>query len=328
MMNEKGPVEGGGAAGNRTARYAEIVRRKFPNVTVDFVAIENEEEVCPSYSLIADVVFDCMKMRRQEINGFQTFREEKGKFTIKIKSAQDIDVNTRFKDSSEFRLVDNEGMNWRISIRGVRREEERKEVTWKLRIFNPPQEASFGEVKEEVEKIAVVRSGIREEVVTEEEEPRLSGIPTGVLNVRIKPTGRRIPGFITVRRIKVRIRLILPSNVCIRCFSEGHRASECCEDRWKSDVKEEAGRGSMEDQNEAKKPGKMDHESMEEDDDIRRSTEGNSIAEDSISGKRKDREESDVVAVEKESKVEGKGERHKLKNEKSQGGAKVVRAGL
>lgn len=208
--------------------YGEVAKRKFPNITVDLVPDRIEKGARLGYSVVADVIFDHLKLFRTEVLRFQTFKEDNGRQTLKIRTTKDINVRERFGAVSNFEVPDGkQGLLWRASIRGAaERRAAPEEETQKLRIINPPEEASFKEVKEAVEKFAVVKSSIKEEVVSEQEEPRLAGYPTGVLYLRIKK-GPTVPQYIMIRRQRVRVHVALPHNVCLRCREEGHRVADC-----------------------------------------------------------------------------------------------------
>lgn len=210
--------------------YSDMARRKFPNIIIDLVAGEDRESKRLSYGVIADIIFDFLKLKKSEFARFQTFREEDKRHTLKIRTTKDIDVKKRYGAHHKFEVSDKkEGVIWKASIRGGGEEPQKeKEKTLKLRVFNPPEEATFEEVKEEIEKFAEVRSRIIEEVVSVEEEPRLAGFPIGVLHLWIKDIPK-VPSFITVRRQRVRIRVALPPNVCLKCRKNGHRIAECNE---------------------------------------------------------------------------------------------------
>lgn len=270
-MGEPRPPGGGDAAEAKTfssgdknrPSYSDMAKRKFPNVTIDLVAGEAGESKRLSYSVVADIIFDFLKLKRSEFVRFQTFKEEDDRFTLKIRTTTDIDVKRRYGTQHEFEALDTkEGITWKASIRGGGEEKPRKEKekTLKLRVINPPEEASFTELKQEIEKFGEMRSRIVEEVVSIEEEPRLAGYPTGVLHLWIKDIPK-VPSFITVRRQKVRVHVALPPNVCLKCRGTGHRAAECKEG---SDNQE----GNSANENDVGKTNGMDDEMQELEDDI------------------------------------------------------------
>lgn len=250
-MTKQSPTEGVGASvvpevgiicdGTKTkTSYTEVARRKFPNISLDMEPIAANNIARLSYRIIADVIFDRLKLKREEFMRFQTFKEENGSHSLKIRTTKDIDVKKRFGGCNVFEIQDEEGgVCWKATVRGALEENVQREEKLKLRIINPPEEAAFGEIKAEVEKFAEVKSGVREEVVSVQEEPRLAGCPTGVLSVMIgkKLKVAKIPRYITIRRHRVRIHLALPPNVCLRCLESGHRVASCPEDR----VQEEEG---------------------------------------------------------------------------------------
>lgn len=235
-MGERGPAGGAGvgetqtnsSGDNNKKSYSEVTRRRFPNITVDMVPEGGEQNKHLGFSVIADVIFDHLRLKKGEFLRFQTFREEGGRITLKIRTVKDIDVKQRFGERHEFEVPDNKGnVHWKASIRGaVRVVSAEREESLKLRVINPPEEASMGEVREQIEKFAEVRSRIIEEVVPVEEEPRLAGYPTGILHIWIKkiPT---VPKFIMIRRMKVRVQVAIPPDVCLRCREKGHRVAEC-----------------------------------------------------------------------------------------------------
>lgn len=214
-------------ADNRIPSYSDVARRNFPYVTIDLVAREDERSKRLGFTVIADIIFDHLKLKKDEFTRFRTFKEEEGKQTLKIRTMKSINVRERYGAAPVFEVADQkEGQVWRASIRGAEGQRNEEEETLKLRVINPPEDALFGEVKQEIEKFSVITSRIREEVVPVEEEPRLAGCPTGVLNLRIRKIPK-IPSFIMIRRQRVRIHVALPPNVCLRCRENGHRAAEC-----------------------------------------------------------------------------------------------------
>lgn len=214
-----------------TPSYTEITKRKFPNITVDLVPSGEVGSKRLGYGVIADLIFDRLKLGREEFQRFQTFNEEEGKQTLKIRMTKDINVKDRFGTSSEFDVQDQKcGLIWKATIRGAKERANKivHDDSLKIRIINAPEEASNTEVREEIEKFAEVKSRINEEVVSKEEEPRLAGVPTGVLNLRIKKIPlTSVPRFIIIRRQKVKIHVVLPPNVCLLCQRTGHRAAMC-----------------------------------------------------------------------------------------------------
>lgn len=238
-MRDSNPA--GGAAGgpsvatktsssqdNNKALFTEVTRRNFPNITIDFVTDTDARYKRLGYSVIADTIFDHLKLKRSEFDRFRTFGEEDGKQTLKIRTTADIDVKRRYGASPKFEVrSERDGLVWEGTIRGaVPVEVAEAEETVKLRVVNPPEEAAFSEIVTEVQKFAEVRSDVREEVVPAELEPRLAGYPTGIVFMRIKK-GARVPPFMKIRRQKVRIHVALHPNVCLKCHENGHRAAEC-----------------------------------------------------------------------------------------------------
>lgn len=216
---------------NKQTSYNEVAKRKFPNITVDLEVSGATANMRLTYNNIADIIYDRLRLKRGDFMSFRTFKEDVGKETLKIRTTWDVDVKKRYGRSPSFAVVDERrGIEWKGTIRGADSSVvPTVEETMKLRIINPPEEASFAEVRAEVEKVLEVRSGIREELVSGDEEPRLAGVPTGILSVRIKKVASRssIPRYITIRRQKVKIHLALPPDVCLKCFLKGHRVATC-----------------------------------------------------------------------------------------------------
>ena len=72
--------------------YSEISKRKFPNVTVDLASESADPDQRLTFGAIGDIIFDHLRLKRDEFVRFQVFKEEVGKYTLKIRSVGDIDV--------------------------------------------------------------------------------------------------------------------------------------------------------------------------------------------------------------------------------------------
>ena len=59
-----------------------------------------------------------MKMKREEFTGFRIFGEAEGRFTLKIRTVNDIDVQKRFVNLSECEVNDDQ-VTWKATVRGI-----------------------------------------------------------------------------------------------------------------------------------------------------------------------------------------------------------------
>jgi len=231
--------------GTPPLQYASIVKRRFPNVTIDLVAMDGNEQTHLSFGLVADIIINHLKMGREEICRFNIFKEDKYNFVLKVRTQKDINVKERFSDRESFEFVDHRNnTKWRGSVRGIIAKESNRD-TCKLRIINAPDEASNEEIINEIQKFTEVKSTIKEEVVLKEEEPRLAGLPTGILNVKIKKVSS-IPRYLVIMKQKVRIHVVIPRDMCAKCYVRGHKAAICTQQVEKTQ-EEHGGEGNFDD---------------------------------------------------------------------------------
>lgn len=193
----------------------DLIGGRIAPVVIDFSC--NQTEAYLPWSVLADFIFNELKIRKSEILSLMTSRGV-ASATARIRTYQRVDVKERFGDCFEFARISG-GITWKCVVRGAQR-------FYPLRYHHVYGEVSADDLAKATAPFAEIKSTVMNEVFEDFHDNRLCGIPNGNMRVLILPTAS-IPEFIVVCGRKIRISHRDQTRRCFRCQAEDHLKSKC-----------------------------------------------------------------------------------------------------
>lgn len=187
------------------------------SLVLDFKCKENPDALVTD-KVIADFIFDELKLQRSEITGLVQLGGGNGQRSVRVETVHPFDVNERFGDNLHYQRMVIE-RKWLCSIR-------KANSASYLRFFNVPGWITNEELLSVITSFAKPLATMEKECFGKFQDPRLSGLTNGHRRVLVTCLGI-VPDFISLGLKKIRIYHRDQVPKCFTCHQAGHMKANC-----------------------------------------------------------------------------------------------------